>query len=276
MLKINKVDSTKIYTRQEATKAMGISNDSFSKYFANSNAQLAQVGKRVKYSGELLNQHIDQITSQHQHVKLTDLLGDKITKVTDDGISAIISDLSVISCTVVGRDDYEPVASLKTLQNCYTGAQVNSEILMKFAKLNSFKGWVVRKLFKNPSTIRVVGYSWFCVKFVNHRLVVLLVPTIIENLFDDLEHYYPISREQVEDTLSLFNDDDGIKRKYLQTVRRGLSTYYNKYNQIVKVQMRLYELANDIKLHDFNEIVDAQLNDIQFDINFIDTKLSEC
>lgn len=275
MLTINKVDSTKIYTRQEATKAMGISNDSFSKYFANSNAQLAQVGKRVKYSGELLNQHIDQITSQHQHVKLTDLLGDKMTKVTDDGISAIVSDLSVISCTAVGKNDYEPVASLKILQNCQTGTQVNSEILMKFVKLNSFKGWVVRKLFKNPSTIRVAGYSWFCIKDVNYHLVVLLVPTIIENLFDDLEHYRPISREQVEDTLSLFNDD-GIKRKYLQTVRRGLSAYYNKYNQIVKVQMRLYELANDIKLHDFNEIVDAQLNDIQFDINFIDTKLSEC
>ena len=275
MLKINKVDSTKIYTRQEATKAMGISNDSFSKYFANSDAQLVQVGKRVKYSGELLNQYIDQITSQHQHVKLTDLLGDKITKVTDNGISTIISDLSVISCTAVGRDDYEPVASLRMLQNCQTGSEVNSEILMKFVKLNSFKGWAVRKLFKNPSTIRVAGYSWFCIKDVNHHLVVSLVPTIIENLFDDLEHYRPISREQVEDTLLLFNDD-GIKRKYLQTVRRGLSAYYNKYNQIVKVQMRLYELANDIKLHDFNEIVDAQLNDIQFDINFIDTKLSEC
>lgn len=275
MLKIKKVDSTKIYTRQEATEAMGISNDSFSKYFANSNAQLVQVGKRVKYSGELLNQHIDQITNQHQSVKLTDLLGDKVTKVTDDGISAIISDLSVISCTAVGKDDYEPVASLGMLQNCHTSAEVNSEILMKFVKLTSFKGWVVRKLFKNYSTIRVAGYSWFCVKDVNHHLVVLLVPTIIEHLFDDLENYHSISREQVEDTLSLFNDNE-IKRKYLQTVRRSLSAYYSKYNQIVKAQMRLYELTNDIKLHDFNEIVDAQLNDIQFDINFIDTKLSEC
>ena len=46
MLKINKVDSTKIYTRQEATKAMGISNDSFSKYFANSALHLSVLSLR--------------------------------------------------------------------------------------------------------------------------------------------------------------------------------------------------------------------------------------
>lgn len=276
MLKINKVDSTKIYTRQEATKALGISNDSFSKYFANSNAQLVQIGKRVKYSGELLNQQIDQITNQHQHAKLDDLLGDDVTKITDDVNSAIISNLLVVSCTVIGKDNYEPVASLQTLQNCRTNMGVSSEILMKFTKLDSFKSWNVRNLFRNSSTIRVSGYSWFSVKFVNHCLVVLLVPTIIENLFDDLEHYQAISREQVEDALSLFDKDDEIKRTYLQTVRRGLSAYYNKYNQVVKVQMQLYELANDTVLHDFNEIIDAQLSDIQADINFIDGKLLEC
>lgn len=149
-------------------------------------------------------------------------------------------------------------------------------MLMKFVKLNSFKGRVVRNLFEKPSSVRVAGYSWFCVKFVNHRLAILLVPTIIEHLFDDLEHYYPISREQLDDTLRLFGQDASLKRKYLQTVRRGLSTYYNKYNQIVKVQMHLYELTNDTVLHDFNEIIDTQLSDIQSDIGFVDGELSEC
>lgn len=275
MLKINKVDSTKIYTRQEATKAMGISNDSFSKYFANSDAQLVQVGKRVKYSGELLNQQIDQVTNQYEPVKLNDLLSDKITEITDDVTSAVISDLSLISCTAIGKNEYEPVASLGTLQNWHTGADVSCDMLMKFVKLNSFKGRAVRHLFENPNSVRVAGYSWFCVKFVNHRLAVLLVPTIIEHLFDDLEHYYPISREQLEDALRLFGQDESLKRKYLQTVRRGLSTYYNKYNQIVKVQMHLYELTNDTVLHDFNEIIDAQLSDIQSDIGFVDDELME-
>lgn len=275
MLKINKVDSTKIYTRQEATKAMGISNDSFSKYFANSDAQLVQVGKRVKYSGELLNQQIDQVTNQYEPVKLNDLLNDKLTKITDDTTSAVISDLSLISCTAIGKSDYEPVARLGTLQHWHTGDAVNHDMLMKFVKLDSFKGRVIRNLFEKPSSVRVAGYSWFRVKFVDHRLVVLLVPTVIENLFDDLEHYYPISREQLEDTLRLFGQDESLKRKYLQTVRRGLSTYYNKYNQIVKVQMHLYELTNDTVLHDFNEIIDAQLIDIQSDIGFIDGKLLE-
>lgn len=276
MLKINKVDSTKIYTRQEATKAMGISNDSFSKYFANSDAQLVQVGKRVKYSGELLNQQIDQVTNQYEPVKLNDLLSDKITEITNDATSAVISDLSLISCTAIGKNEYEPIASLGTLQNWHTRVAVNSDMLMKFVKLNSFKGRVVRNLFEKPSSARVAGYSWFCVKFVNHRLAILLVPTIIEHLFDDLEHYYSISREQLDDTLRLFGQDASLKRKYLQTVRRGLSIYYNKYNQIVKVQMHLYELINDTVLHDFNEIIDAQLSDIQADINFIDGKLLEC
>lgn len=275
MLKINKVDSTKIYTRQKATKAMGISNDSFSKYFANSDAQLVQVGKRVKYSGELLNQQIDRITNQYEPVKLNDLLSDKITKITDDTTSAVISDLSLISCTAIGKNEYEPVARLGALQNWHTGADVSRDILMKFVKLNSFKGRAVRHLFEKPSSVRVAGYSWLCVKFVNHRLAVLLVPTIIENLFDDLEHYYPISREQLEDTLRLFGQDESLKRKYLQTIRRGLSTYYNKYNQIVKIQMHLYELTNDTVLHDFNEIIDAQLNDIQSDIGFVDGELLE-
>lgn len=275
MLKIKKVDSTKIYTRQEATKAMGISNDSFSKYFANSDAQLVQMGKRVKYSGELLNQQIDQVTNQYKPVKLNDLLSDKITKITDDATSAVISDLFLVSCTAIGKNEYEPVARLGALQNWHTGADVSRDILMKFVKLNSFKGRVVRNLFENPSAVRVAGYSWFCVKFIDHRLVVLLVPTIIENLFDDLEHYYPISREQLEDTLRLFGQDESLKRKYLQTIRRGLSTYYNKYNQVVKVQMHLYELTNDTVLHDFNEIIDAQLSDIQSDIGFVDGELLE-
>lgn len=39
--------------------------------------------------------------------------------------------------------------------------------------------------------------------------------------------------------------------------------------------MHLYELTNDTVLHDFNEIIDAQLSDIQADINFIDGKLLE-
>lgn len=50
------VNSNKVYTRVEATKEMGISSDSFSKYFA-----LTGSGQ-TKYQGLYLNQRIDQIT----------------------------------------------------------------------------------------------------------------------------------------------------------------------------------------------------------------------
>ena len=40
--------------------------------------------------------------------------------------------------------------------------------------------------------------------------------------------------------------------------------------------MHLYELTNDTVLHDFNEIIDAQLSDIQSDIGFVDGELLEC
>lgn len=50
------VNNHKVYTRVEATKEMGISSDSFSKYFA-----LTGSGQ-TKYQGLYLNQRIDQIT----------------------------------------------------------------------------------------------------------------------------------------------------------------------------------------------------------------------
>lgn len=39
--------------------------------------------------------------------------------------------------------------------------------------------------------------------------------------------------------------------------------------------MHLYELTTDTVLHDFSEIIDTQLSDIQSDIGFIDGELLE-
>lgn len=55
MIKPNYVDPYSVYTRESAVKALGISQASFSKYFA------LNANSRVLYRGSYLNQRIDQI-----------------------------------------------------------------------------------------------------------------------------------------------------------------------------------------------------------------------
>lgn len=73
MIKPKYVDPSKLYTRSEATEAMGISKASFSKYFAFDKPEELSVkssDKRVAYSGLALNKRIDKLTGLSQTEKL--------------------------------------------------------------------------------------------------------------------------------------------------------------------------------------------------------------
>lgn len=73
MIKPKSVDSSKLYTRSEATEAMGISKASFSKYFAFDKPEELSIkssDKRVAYSGLALNKRINKLTGLSQTEKL--------------------------------------------------------------------------------------------------------------------------------------------------------------------------------------------------------------
>lgn len=73
MIKPKYVDPSKLYTRSEATEAMGISKASFSKYFAFDKPEELSIkssDKRVAYSGLALNKRIDKLTGLSQTEKL--------------------------------------------------------------------------------------------------------------------------------------------------------------------------------------------------------------
>lgn len=76
-LKPKCVDNDKMYTREEATRAMGISTVSFSKYFALGGHD------HKKYRGVYLNQRIDEITDaadDEDKVRIINFLPDKHAK----------------------------------------------------------------------------------------------------------------------------------------------------------------------------------------------------
>ena len=67
MLHLKLVQNNRTYTREEARKIMGLSQESFSTYFASygpMQADLINVGKkRVAYPGDVLNRRIQQLVS---------------------------------------------------------------------------------------------------------------------------------------------------------------------------------------------------------------------
>ena len=67
MLHLKLVQNNQTYTREEARKIMGLSQESFSTYFASygpMQADLINVGKkRVAYPGDVLNRRIQQLVS---------------------------------------------------------------------------------------------------------------------------------------------------------------------------------------------------------------------
>lgn len=136
MIKPKYVDNLKSYSRQDAVKAMGISQASFSKYFAVNN------DKRTVYLGVYLNQRIDQLlgkdTDEPDWLNIAD-------KIQERAINMLNDKTETQPCSARVNDNYQSLNDISyIIHKMDDGYLVGTENVNTIVKAEKRKGTYVK------------------------------------------------------------------------------------------------------------------------------------
>lgn len=219
MIKPKYVHNGKTYTREDAVKAMDISQASFSKYFAfENNEELVEhiTPNRVVYKGIELNKRIAKLRGDSKPESSE--TAEQLTIDTSDDSDITVKMIPVgIKHSIRGEDPFDGIPTTN-MYNTYfkmTKAEYCKSKLKAYLDLYGKPG--VQDLVSNPNMFakRPFGYSILAIKTYENRKDMIIaygVPSVVVYLF---ETGTPINRSLLTDVLTGMNINE--KLRYLDS-----------------------------------------------------------
>lgn len=219
MIKPKYVHNGKTYTREEAVKAMNISQASFSKYFAFKNIEeLVEhtTPNRVVYKGIELNKRIAKLRGDKKPE--SEETAKQLTIDTSDNSDITVKMIPVgIKHSILGEDPFDDIPTTNMYNSYFKMTKEEYRQSKLKAYLEQYGKPGLQDLVNNPNmfTNRPFGYSILAIKIYENRKDMIIaygVPSIVVYLF---ETGTPIDRSLLTDLLTGMNINE--KLRYLDS-----------------------------------------------------------
>lgn len=274
MINPQKVNPGKTYTRKEAVKEMQISQASFTKYFLGQVPEIKSTDKRVVYSGLSLNEQIDNLKNNKKgyqaatvlaakrspndfiddsdfgssmHPKDPNLVFQKRQKQNKESKNTNSNTINITVYSVIDnpKTDLKLITKIATL-NLKLHYLKQSELVDILKQLDcnlEVDNRNLSNLFDNyvQNKKQLLGYTAkYLALTENNQPCLLVVPSLVSDLYYNLFDYRTLNKDAVNDTLLMYkNKVDQIA--YLTSIQAILTDYYKQWDHINALELELIE-----------------------------------